>query len=246
MTDLTKAAILTKYPVDKIVGVFEGRFVAGTGPYTSRVYSLGTMNLYAIAHGFGRPVFCEMQWSLDNGYSWSDSGGGAATSGYESIAFSDSTYIYILVPNGLIGSSPNAVFQYRILATWIDDYDTTNPNTPPISTLGQPTSFNSTNNVPKIYKQGVVNVSTSSGVVVGVFSTVPHDLGGYQNYKVHIEAFPGEVWPQNFGGSSNAFYFDGNQIEAQSFMSTTELAIDTNIKSSHGTRKVFYRIYGDV
>lgn len=243
ITNSSKIAYTTYFNTEKIVKTFSGSFLYTTST-TTRSYTLSgvanNVQVFKIPHGFTRPVFVELRWSLDNSYyvlggTSYDSGGNYA------IAYSDSTYIYIM-PSALSGGTQ---VYYEIVCTWIDDFDTTNPSVSAFSDIPDTYTqvFNSRAVVPLVMKSGVLNSSTTSGVLANTYTTVNHGLGYAPETKVFIESFSGEVWPLNYGGASNPYLIDDNQVEGQIFTSTTDLTVNMTMKSVNGTRRAWYVLY---
>jgi hypothetical protein len=227
--------LLSTTNTDKIVRVFEGSFDAVADTTVINYTFLGFPNpvrTYVIPHGLPRPVFCELLWSTD-GTLYVD----GATSGYggnTTIAFSDSTNVYVPTP-----IAAGTVF-YKVICAWIDDYDTTNPSIQSIMYRDKPFSLDSRLNYPKIYEQDVLNFGATGS------QTVLHPLGYSPNAKVFFEALPGQVWPLNFGGTSNPFLYDDNQVEGYMFIERSDLYIKAVFPfSATGSRRFWYRIYYD-
>lgn len=214
--------------VDKIVGVWEGTF-NGTSDTTTRTNGfLATLNIYSIPHGFTRPLFLSLLWSPD-GTTWQDGGN-------LSLAFSDSTNIYIVA--GTTGTN-----YYKVIGYWIDSYDGTDPDVPAFTTGQDKPVFDSRVNFQKIATEGE---STYSPGTFGSQTTVTitHDLGYIPNAKAFFEPIDGEVWPLNAGGTSNQFLYDFNQDEAWLEIYSNRIDIVVN-RFSNDTRKVWYKVYYD-
>jgi hypothetical protein len=243
ITNLDKVAYNTYLNAEKIVKTFAGSFLYGTST-TTRNYTLAgfpnAVQVYKIPHGFTRPVFVELLWSEDNAYYIL---GGAANGprGYAT-AYSDSTFIYIMPTTYANGTR----LYYKLVCTWIDEYDATNPSIAPFAEIPDSYTqvFNSRSVIPAVVRSGVVDFSTSSAVLTDVFATVTHGLGYAPEMKCFIESFSGEVWPLNYGGSSNPYEVDDSQVEAQVFTSTTEFIADASIKAANGQRRLWYILYG--
>lgn len=242
-SNIEKVAYNTYYPTEKIVKNFVGSFNYTTDTIIRNLTFAGfpsPISVYRFVHGYTRPLFVELFWSLDNSSYYL---GGAANddTGKYITAYSDSTYIYIQ-PTPL---SANQIVYYKIVCSWIDDYDTTNPTVAPFSDLpaNYTQVFNSRNSIPSIVQQGSITASSSSAFYTDITSLVPHNLGYAPNMKVYIESMPGEVWPLNYGGTSNPYLVDDNQVEAQAFTSNTDLILNPLMKSGNGTRKFWYMLY---
>jgi hypothetical protein len=222
----TQIAFASSFNVDKLVRVFTGSYNGATqtvqrggafGPYC-----------FSFSHGLNRPLACELLFSTDGGTTWQDGGS-------SKIAFSTSTTIYIFHDYAATAGT----VLYKVYGSWIDDYDATNPSITPISYTDVKTQFDSRLNYQKIARQGVANF-TSTGT-----TNIIHSLGYTPNAKAFYEAFSGEVWPANAGGSANLFLYDfANQDELEVNM-TTSLMNLVYTKVSAGTRKVWYKVFYD-
>lgn len=222
----------TAFPIDKIVDVWEGSFNKATETII-RSGSFGDIYVYRIAHGFTRPVFVDLLWSDDN-ITWVDGGVAATAIGDVSLAFSDSTYIYII---GSLFAPGVGTRYYKAIGFWIDTYDATNPLVPGFLSSNKQINFDSRLNYQKIYRQNVLTFGSATT------QTVTHGLGRRPNFRVFFEAFSGEVWPMNSGGASNPFDYDVNQTECHSRMNNTGL--DITLDTVPASRRVWYRIYLD-
>lgn len=218
----------TEFAVDKIVGIYTGSFNAAT----QTTVLGGFLYQYAIPQTFTRPVFCELLWSLD-GSTYAD-GGSGQLSGQLSIAYSDATNIYVTT------TQSTGIVYYKIIATWIDNYDTTNPAIDPVLNTTQNFYFDTAYNYQKLYKQGTGSVSGTSGTVSYLY-----DLGYTPNFKVFFESIPGQVWPSITGGTANVFLYDALQYQCAA--TTTNTTMAASILGSVGSVscKVWYRIYLD-
>lgn len=247
MTDFTKAALTTTYTTDKIVESFSGSFNMLTDS-TIEVHTLGgvptNIYVYKIAHGFTRPVFCDIQTAngaeLGQGI-WRE--GGVDTSNNPT-AFSDSTYVYILLSSGGVPPSSTTIY-YRILCSWIDDYDDTNPTIQPFpeDIVGKINRFDSRRNYVKIHTQSVTTFSAGTGGSTQDV-TIPHTVGSATSFKVFFEALPGRVFALNFGGVANAYLFDDAQNELDAVIDSTNLYLQA-YRFSNSTFRAWYRIYAE-
>lgn len=245
ISNIANVAFETRYNIDKIVGVWEGSYNRAT-QVTTRTYTLLGLPydvfFYRIAHGFSRPIFCDLLWSKDN-VTYSD-GGAGSTGGDVSIAFSDSTYIYIYDAQGAASSG---MAYYKVIGFWITDYDLTNPLVPAYSSANKTINFDSRLNYQKIYMEDVSNFSFTSGVLSEPSNPITHGLSKRPNFRVFFESFSGEVWPMHYGGASNVFLFDDTQLECKAVMNNTSLVI-SQLHAASSTRtssRAWYRIYLD-
>jgi hypothetical protein len=229
LTNIAQTNVATQYPLDKIVGIYEGSFNAGTQT-TITTYTLFGLPYkvwyYQIPHSFTRPVFCDVSTSTD-GTSYDNS----------RIAISDSSKIYIYAGQG---SAPSGTIYYRLTATWIDNYDNTNPSISLVNQGAGALYFNSTANYQKIKTQDVVSLANNTN------TSVAHNLGYYPNCKVFMESVSGQVWPCHTGGAQDIFSVADSENSGYFSITTTALNIfcDQNA-SSFGASRFWYRIYLD-
>lgn len=225
-TNEANVQFATEFPVDKIVGVYVSSFNAAT--QTTNLGGAGVLYAFSIPHPFTRPVFCELLWSTD-GITYADGGSGVISSS-RAIAFSDASNIYVAT-NLNVGT-----IYYKVIASWIDNYDTTNPSiTPVLSTLNN-FYFDSRNNYEKIYHQDTQTLSSASGTLSYI-----HGLGYPPNFKVYIEAIPGQVWPAN---QSQFFVYD-NLIQYICAATITSSVLSMLLQGgvSSTSCRVWYRVY---
>lgn len=219
----TKVKYYSGASIDKIVGVWSGSYDKATDT-TSRSF----LNVFSIPHGFTRPVFVSYLWSEDN-VNWVD--GGAFVGFNSSIAFSDSTNIYLAT------TSNSGTQYYRVIAYWIDSYDGTNPSVNEYASTTKDIKYDTRVNYQKIAFQGETTYNSSTTI------SIPHSLGYIPNAKVFFEAISGEVWPLNAGGASNPFLYDINQDEG--LLKIYNDRIDIVTFSVGATRRLWYTGYYD-
>lgn len=225
---------LPAYDIDKIVGIYQGNFNANTQT-TQVTYTFGGSPAYVwyyeIAHPFGRPVLCELLTSTT----------GTTYTNNASIAFSDSTKLYIYAGiSFVINTPPTGTIYYRLIASWITGY---NNLTPAITPVIQGTSglyYSSVANQQKIFKQNVVTLAQNAS------TAITHGLGYYPNCKVFMECFSGQVWPCHTGGTNDTFLFADSENTGYFNVTTTQLNVfcDANA-SSFGSSRFWYRIFVD-
>ena len=225
---------LPAYDIDKIVGIYEGSFNAATQT-TQVTYTLsGFANYvwyYEIAHSFGRPVFCELLTSTDN-KTWTNNA---------SIAFSDSTKLYIYAGvSAVINTPPAGTIYYRLIASWITGYNNLTPAITPVIQGSSGLYYNSVANQQKIFKTQLFNISQ------GNTGGVAHNLGYYPNVKLFMECFSGQVWPCHTGLSNDIFKVDDTMNTGYYNVTTSvvNVFLDANI-NSWGTSRLWCRIYLD-
>lgn len=219
--------------IDKIVGVYSGTFNKSTDT-TTRTGGITSIKVYPIPHGKSRPVFTTLLWSSD-GTTWYD--GGASDGTGSSIAFSDSTNIYV------VASSASGTQYYRVIAYWIDTYDNTDPLvesfTPDVGDI----TFDSRLNYQKIALEGSTTYSP------GTFGSsqlvdITHPLGYKPNARAFFEPIDGEVWPINAGGVENPFLYSFTQDEAYLKIYDSYIEIEV-LRFSNDTRNIWYKVYYD-
>lgn len=227
LANISKVRLATPYVLDKIVGVLTGSFNAGTDTTTPA----SGFRLFKIAHSFTRPVFCELLFSTDGGTTYTEGGLGKA------IAYSDSSYVYILT------IQTSGTCNYKVICTWIDNYDATNPSITPQLNTTSLAYFDSRQNYPKIYLQNVVTATTKAADTT---FTITHSLGYVPNFKIYFESFSGQVWPQIYGGSNDPWLYDfSHQAEAFGVANSTQLKLDCFIPTSGSSTRVWYKVYLD-
>lgn len=222
-------AYATAFPIDKIVGVYDGSFNAATDTTFTTYTFVGSpykVWYYKIAHSFTRPVFCDLLTSTD----------GIVYTNNVSIAFADSSFLYIYAGQGIV---PSGVVHYKLTASWIDNYDGTNPSIIPVIP-GSTAFFDSRANYQKIYMQGVTSLASNAS------TSVTHGLGYTPNAKVYIECFPGQIWPCHTGGTNDTFLFADNENTGYFSMTTSILFINCDLNvSSFGASRFWYKVYLD-
>lgn len=223
-------AFSTRWPSDKIVGVWEGTFNRATD-VTKITGSFGDIYVYKIAHGFNRPLAVDLLWKISGG--WAD-GGSTDTAGDISIAYSDSTYIYIV---SSLFATAVGTFYYKVIANWITDYDNTNPLVASYVSSNKTKLFDTSVNYQKIYAQDVLSF-TADGVKPG-----SHNLGYRPNFRVFYEAFSGQVWPMYAGGSSNPFLYDAAMVECAAWVDAAN--VNVYLSTVSGTKRAWYKVYLD-
>jgi len=244
--NLDKVAYNTVYPTDKIVLTRSGSFLHTTETETRTYDFFGSpfdVERYVIKHNFDRPVFIEGTWSVSATTDQALGGNSDGSSRY-AIGYSDDTNVYIECGN----ISSGVRVYYEIICSWIDDYDDTNPSVEPFKDLPATYTqvFNSRSVIPSVIKQGELSLSTASGSFTNVLGTLPHGFSFTPNPKVYFEAFSGEVWPMNYGGNSNPYLLDTDQVECNCFTDGTNLIINAIMKSGNGTRRFWYKLYAPV
>jgi len=229
VADTQVVSLASSLPTDKIVKVITGSFATASAARQQDEFASDVYSKVTIPHGFTRPVFTKLRWSVDN-TNWVDGGLGQLQSAplVQCITYSDSTNVVLLSTD--LGTY---TIYYQIICFWIDDYDTTNPLVDSFFAPDKPIAFDSRLNYQKIVQQGVATINGTS--------TITHNLGYKPNAWVYFESNTGQVWPVIIGGASNAwFYLYSTQKEIEYSISTSVINITTT-----GSCRVWYRIYGE-
>lgn len=220
------------YAVDKIVGIYQGTFTAGADTTTIA----GFLFQYTIPHKFTRPVFTELLWSTD-GISYNDGGGsGNTSSGHAAIAYSDANNLYVTT------TVSSGTIYYKLVASWIDSYDSTNPSITPVLNTTKNIYFDTRANYQKLYLSGM---TTALGPgFVSATTVITHGLGYKPAAKVYFESVTGQVWPQIDGGTNDIWlYAPGTQAECHTTISASNLNITYTIPASGANTRIWYHIY---
>ncbi len=227
LTNQQNIAFSTSYQTDKIVGVYSGSFDTNTAPQLG-----GYIAYTTVAHGLTRPVFTKLQTSSD-GTNWQD---GNSANQY-AISYSTTTHIYVL------SAASVGTIYYRVVAFWIDDYDTTNPLVPPTVGSTSNITFDSRLNYQKVAFQGVLTIPAAT---LAVTNTITHNLGYKPTVRVYNEMKTGEVWLANYGGGiSNYWVYDLAMVEADVSVTDTTLVIDSYGGITSPATRVWYVVYYD-
>jgi hypothetical protein len=225
-------AFSTAFLTDKICLVLEGSYAASN--YSTILG--GFLYQYPIPHSIGRPMFCDALFSDDN-INFIPNGNTTPDTTMSINLYSDASNIYIL------NTANTGTVYYKIVCTWIDNYDTSNPLvTPKFQTTSTQPYFDSRYNYLKIYKSDVLSMSTASSS-----QTVPQTLKSVPDFKLFFESLPGQVWPMINGGAQDGWLYDPTtQYECQGIMDRSKLTVSyASGTSSAATARVWYRIYYD-
>ncbi len=231
ITNAAGTAFASPFDIDKIVGVWEGSFNRATD-VVSLGGDLGNMYVYRFAHSFTRPLFLDLIWKISG--SWTD-GGSIDSVGDTSIAFCDYTNVNVV---SSVFAPAVGTFQYKVIGTWINEFDATNPLVESFQSATKSTNFDSRDNYQKIYDQNVLSFNADGS------QAVAHDLNRKANFRVFYEALPDEVWPAFAGGASNPFLYSSDLTECEPYITTTAL----NVRLTNVTlppRRAWYKIYLD-
>jgi hypothetical protein len=191
-----------------------------------------------IPHSFGRPVFCDALFSTD-GSTYFPSGSNNATTSI--LAYSDASNIYIL------STSNTGTVYYKIVCTWIDNYDNSNPLITPVFqnslyTTYATKSFDSRQNYQKILFNNMVTRNNPG--VGGATLPVAHNLGYIPNYKIFFESLPNQIWPAISGGVSDVWLYSNSQYETYGVIDSANLNITyTPGSTGASTVRIWYKIY---
>lgn len=247
MIDLQKVAFTSLYNTEKIVKVFDGSFQYGIDT-VERAFDFATMEIFQIPHGFTRPVYTELFWSLDDVNYFVGGGLPDLDDTAYLISYSDSTNVCIMTIPAM--SIPDGtVIYYKIVCGWINDYDNTDPQIEAFQDFpdNYKINFNSRYQTSMIAKEGKITLETTSSSFTDVFGSENHDLGYTPIMKCYFNAFPGEVWPLNYGGVKNPYLVDfTDQVEAQAFVDGTNFTVDAVMKNLSGEVNFWYMLYTPV
>lgn len=226
-TNALNVASASELEPDKIVGILTGSYAASS--YTDILG--GYLYRKWIPHSFGRPVFCEMSWSVD-GVNYIDSGSSVGNGSQAALAYADSSNIYILT------TSNAGTLSYKVIATWIDNYDNTNPLISPILNTTSKFYYDSRSNIPKILSSAPVTISGTGSLPIA------HGLSYAPRFKGYFESLTGQVWPLISGGTGDIWLYDAiNQMECSAVIDTTNVTL--SYIGPVSSRKLWYRIYAD-
>lgn len=234
LSNINKVAIASAYPTDKIVGVKSGSFNMATSARQKDELGTDVYSKLEITHGFTRPVFTKLKWSLD-GINWVDGGLGQIQSNplIQAITYSDSSHIVILC-TALTGT-----LYYEVICFWIDDYDSSNPLVDSYFDSNKPLAFDSRLNYQKIIKQGEVTLTAPSGS-----TSITHGATTVPNAWVYFESNPGQVWSVILGGADNAWLYNYSTQREISY-SINASTVNIQLEGGTGSCRVWYRVYGE-
>lgn len=229
-SNASNVAFASAYAVDKIVGIYQGSYNSATQTTTLGGY----LYQFSIPHTFTRPVFTELLVSTD-GVNYQDGGSSGGT--LQGIAYSDSSNIYVTT-----GNSSGTIF-YKVIASWIDNYDATDPViTPVLQSLTGSIFFDSRQNYQKTFMSGIETATTKNS---DNFFVETHNLGYAPNAKMYFESVTGQVWPQIDGGTNDFWLYATTQSECYAIINSTQLNIDCFIPTSGHNTRIWWRIYLD-
>ena len=222
----------TAFLIDKICGITSNTFTAGAFNVGGFLYQT------TIPHSFTRPVFCDGLFSANNS-TFVPNGQNDGTNAYN--VYSDSSNIYLLT------SANSGTIYYKVVQTWIDNFDNTNPLITPVFNTTLPTTnstnFDSRQNYQKIFDQKPITLNNPGVGNVGTY-VISHPLGYNANYKIFFESLPGQVWPCFGSGNSEWLYNPSTQYICQGVMSPTALTVTYSGGSSSAANfRIWYRIY---
>jgi hypothetical protein len=231
----TDIAYSNAFSIDKICGIKSNTFTADAWNVGGYLYQ------YTIPHNLTRPAFCDALFSTSNS-TYIPNGQADAVNSYN--CYSDANNFYLLT------TADSGLIYYKLVSTWIDNFDATNPLIDPVfnTTLvtSNSTYFDSRANYQKVYKQNVVTLTNPGAGNTGTY-TIPHPLGYVPNYKIFFESLPGQVWPSISGGASDIWLYNvANQYECYGVMTNAGLTLTYNGGSASAANfRVWWRIYYD-
>lgn len=239
MSQVSNAANInfsTAFLTDKICGINSSTFVAGGFNIGGYLYQT------SVPHSLTRPAFMDGIFSANNS-TYVNSGTSDGTNSY--IVYSDASNYYLLT------TANSGTIYYKIVSTWIDNYDATNPLIAPVfnatlASVNNTTNFDSRQNYQKIFKSAPLTINNPGTGIQGS-TVINHGLGYVPNYKVYFESLPNQVWPSISGGASDIWLYDtAHQYECWGVMGTNSLTINyIGGNASASTFRVWYRIYYD-
>jgi len=223
-------AFSTAFTTDKICGIYTDT-VAGSAMTLKSGGGIGT-DLYQkiIPHPFTRPVECDTIVSTD---------GGATFNPTEALTYSDSSNIYFSVIDN------TKTYLYKIVCTWIDDYDTSNPLVAPVLQTTDSIYFDSRKNYRKVLKTGVATLNNPGAGISQIFPVAYSNNGLFSSFKVYFESKPNEVWPLINGGAQDVWLNDvAHQYEMNAGASNSQLLLEyIGASASAATFRAWYKIY---
>jgi len=224
----------TAFEVDKICSILSNTF-------TAAAYNIGGFAYqYTIPHNLTRPAFCDALFSA-NGTTFVPNGQNDTSFAYE--CYSDSSNFYLLT------TANSGTIYYKLVSTWIDNFDATNPLITPVFNATLPSvnntvNFDSRKNYQKVFKQNMVTLSNPGVGNTGTF-TFNHNLGYNPNYKIFFESQAGQVWPL-FGNGNSTWLYNGTQYYCTATVNSNALTIQyTPGATSASTFRLWYRVYYD-
>lgn len=231
--DLGKLSFISSIPTDKIVFAKQGYVDPSTLPVFGSL-----VPMLVLDHNLGRPVFTKMAWSYD-GISWNDENLYYITddgfNNSSAISFSTAQTVNLLF---IVG----APLYYRVIGFWIDDYDATNPDVPPLEDGVGKLYFDSRRNYRKIIDQQ--EYLSTAGNVTSIFE-LSHDQPLPPIVKGYFEMNPGQIWPANWGGVSNPWLFIPTATEFQVYSTATKIIGEHYGYTGAGQRKAWMIGYYD-
>lgn len=232
LDNINDIALSSEFPTDKIVKVLSGSFDTATAPKQQDSFGTDVFAMHKISHGYTRPVFTKLKWSLD-GVNWVDGGLGQLESDPLIFCTTYSTSSDVAV----IATLLFGIVHYEVICFWIDDYDATDPEVDSFfGYTAKPFAFDSRLNYQKIIKQ--VDTPVASSI------SIPHNLGYVPNAWVYFESNPGEVWPAILGGIGNIWLYN-YATQAEMEYAITDQAVNIDIYNAPYDIRVWCRIYGE-
>lgn len=220
----------TRFETDKICGII-------TDSYNAADYDSvlgGYLYVKAIPHTFIRPVFCDALFSND-GTNFTPNGQVLEDLSASLNVFSDANNIYIM------NTANSGTVSYKIVCTWIDNYDPSNPLITPMLIESSTTAkyyFDTRANYQKILLPGEVTLNGTGT------QDIEHSLDYAPHYKIFFESLPGQVWPAISGGTQDIWFFDNiNQHEIYATINNLNLTLNYN--GPNIDFRVWLKIYYD-
>lgn len=237
ISNVSKINFSTAFETDKTCAILIGSYAANS--YDDILG--GILYRKKISHQFTRPVLCDGIFSSD-GSTYVPNGQNSPT--VTSNVYSDSSFIYMLSTHN------TGTIYYKIVCTWIDNYDNTNPLiTPVIQVPAGPhplVTFDSRQNYQKLLINQPYTLNNPGAGFTGT-KPIAHNLGYDPNYRLYFESLPNQIWPAISGGVQDIWLYDAaHQFEISGVIDSTNLNLTFNGGiSSASTFRAFVKIYYD-
>lgn len=225
-------AFSTAFLTDKVCGIYTGSIAGGSMTTLAAIGFGNTLYQFIIPHTLTRPCLCDTLVSTDLGVTYTPIG---------AITYSDASNLYLTVTDN------SKFYLYKIVCTWIDNYDTTNPLiSPQFQTNNSAAYFDTRYNYQKILESPTTTLSNPGTGNTGT-QPIKHGLGYLPLYRLYFESKPGQVWPSVAGGAQDPWLYDTvGQFELSATVDTTNLNLTFNGGSgSPSTFRVWTRIFLD-
>lgn len=233
ISNVDKIGFSTAFSMDRICAVLTDSFAGSTT--VLKVGVGGGTDFYQkiIPHSFTRPVECDTLISINGGTTYDPT---------LALTYSDSSNLYLNVLDNTLN------YTYKIVCTWIDSYDSSNPLVSPIlqsTNNGVKTYFDTRYNYRKILKSNPV-IFANPGSGGTSFQLIPYtNAGVYSAFKVYFESNTGQVWPIINGGAQDQWLNNTvTQYELSAEIDDIKLSLICQAgTASASSFKVWYKMY---